>query len=181
MTRRDTGVTLVELVVVMAVAGLVVPAVVGALVVGWRTTDATAGALADNRNRSLTHSLLTRDVQGAGSVDRNSADTACTVPGDTLVVRFRWTETDASGTARARASAWVLVAGSDPTLQRRYCADATTVGSSVAAAHGVTGTPSADCRTTSGALTACSSAARVDLVVTDASGSFTATGTRRAS
>lgn len=177
MTRRDRGVTLVELLVVIAIMGIVMPPLVGALVVGWRTTDATVATLADNRNRALTPSLFTRDVQGAKLVE--DTGTGCTGAGDTLVVRFRWTETDTAGTALSRAAAWVQVGGADPTLQRRYCADGSTVQSSVAVAHGVVGTAAVTCRDSAGSAVGCGSAVRVDLAVTDASGNYTATGRRR--
>ena len=92
MTRRDAGVTLVELLVVVAIMGIVMPPLVGALTIGWRTTDETVSRLADNRNRALTPSLFTRDVQAASNVDTSSADSTCTSAGV-----FRWTETDAAG------------------------------------------------------------------------------------
>lgn len=179
MTRRDAGVTLVELLVVVAIMGIVMPPLVGALTIGWRTTDETVSRLADNRNRALTPSLFTRDVQAASNVDTSSADSTCTSAGDSLIVRFRWTETDAAGAATARTTSWVLVGGPDPTVQRRFCGDGSTLTSSVAVAHGVVGTPGVTCRNASGSVVTCASAASVDLAVTDSSGAFTATGRRR--
>lgn len=179
MRRRDAGVTLVELLVVVAITGIVMPPLVGALTVGWRTTDETVGRLADNRNRALTPSMFTRDVQAARAVDTSTADPTCTSAGDSLLVRFRWTETDSAGTARDRAASWVLVGGADPTVQRRYCEDASTLTSSVAVAHGVTGTPTVACRSATGSTVPCASAVRVEVSVTDAGGTYTATGRRR--
>ena len=179
MNRADRGVTLVELLVVVAVMGIVMPPLVGALTIGWRTTDTTVATLADNRNRALTPSLFTRDVQAANQVDATASDPTCTTAGDTLVVRFRWTTTDAGGTTVSRAASWVQVGGADPTLQRRYCADGAAVASSVVLAHGIVGTPSVTCRDGAGGAVSCGSAVRVDLAVTDAGGVFSATGRRR--
>lgn len=181
MKRRDSGVTLVELLVVVALMGILVPPLVGALAVGWQTTDDTVGRLSDNRNRALSASLFTNDVQTAEAVDTASGDTTCLVAGDTLVVRFRWTETPASGPATNRVSSWVVVGGPDPTVQRRFCATGTTVTSTVVVAHGVAGTPTVTCRDAGGSAVACAAAVIVDLGLADSSGSFAATGRRRTS
>ena len=118
---------------------------------GWKTTDATVASLSDSRNRQLAPSLFTRDAQNAKAVDTTTSDTTCVSVGDTLLVRLRWTETDGSGVAVNRVAAWVLTTGAERLLERRYCATATTVTSSVTAAHGVVGTPGVTCRSAAGA------------------------------
>lgn len=177
--RSDAGVTLVELLVVIAISGLVIPVLTGALVLGWKTTDATVASLGDSRNRQIAPSLFTRDAQNAQAIDTIAADTTCVSAGDTLLVRLRWTETAASGTAVNRVAAWVLTAGTERLIERRYCGTATTPTSSVTATHGVVGTPSVTCKSAAGATVACGSAVTVSLDITDASGSFRATGRRR--
>jgi hypothetical protein len=96
-----------------------------------------------------------------------------------LLVRLRWTETAAAGTSVDRVAAWVLTSGVERLLERRYCGTATTLTSSVTAAHGVVGTPTVTCRSAAGATVACGAAVTVSLDITDASGSFQATGRRR--
>lgn len=175
--RHDTGLTLVELLVVIAISGVIMPILVGALVIGWKTTDATVQRLSDSRNRNLTPSLFTRDVQSAKTIATTGA--ACTSGGDTLLVRMSWTETGTTGTVVSRAASWVLTPGTDNQLQRRYCSNGIAVDSTVTSAHGVVGTPAVSCLSAGNATVACSAAVRVDLAVTDASGGFTALGRRR--
>lgn len=175
--RRDCGLTLVELLVVVAISGVIMPILVGTLVIGWKTTDDTVQRLSDTRNRNLTPSLFTRDVQSARTV--TTTGSTCTSTGDTLLVRLAWTETGTTGSVVSRAASWVLTPGTDNQLQRRYCPDGTTVDSTVTSAHGVVGTPAVSCLSATNATVACASAVRVDLAVTDTTGSFTATGRRR--
>ena len=177
--RSEAGVTLVELLVVIAISGLVIPILTGALVLGWKTTDATIASLGDSKNRQLAPSLFTRDAQNALTVDTTAADTTCVSAGDTLLVRMRWTETAVSGVAVNRAAAWVLSTGVERLVERRYCSAGTTLTSSVTASHGVVGTPTVACRSAVGASVACSSAVTVSLDITDASGTFQAIGRRR--
>jgi prepilin-type N-terminal cleavage/methylation domain-containing protein len=184
VSRRgtDDGVTLVELLVSVAILGLVTPVLMGSVVLGYRTTGATVDRLSDSRNRAIVPSLFVRDVQSATTVA--TAPGACEQAGDTLVVRLRWTTTPATGSAVTRVAAWVTTTSGGVTrLERRSCDDSTgamAAVSSVTAAHGVTGAPSVACRAAGGAATACSSAVRVELSVTDSSGAFTTAGRRRA-
>jgi Tfp pilus assembly protein PilW len=176
--RGEAGLTLVELLTAAAITALIVPALAGAFVVGWRTTGQTVGSLSDTRNRQLVASLFTRDVQGAATVATNGA--ACTRAGDTLLVRLGWSETPAAGTPVDHEVAWVTTPAGR--VERRSCAAGGPVGSSVSPAHDVVGTPSVACKSASGSVVACSaSVVVVELQVTDASGTFTAVGRRRAS
>ncbi len=175
----DAGLTLVELLVATAITALIAPVLAGALAVGWRTTDDTVARLGSNRDRLLVPSLFTRDVQSAGTVQTSGA--ACTQPGDTLAVRFAWTETDATGGTLDRAVSWVQTSGTPRYLERRYCADGTSVTASVSASHDAAGA-AVTCRDVAGgAAGPCSSATVVELTVTDTSGaSYAAVGRRRA-
>jgi type II secretory pathway component PulJ len=175
--RADAGVTLVELLAAASITALIAPVLAGAVVVGWRTTDQTVTSLSENRNRQLVVSLFTRDVQGAATVAVSGA--ACTSPGDSLLVRLGWSETPANGPAADREVSWVKSSGGR--VERRSCDAGGPVSSSVSPAHDVVGTPSVVCKDSSGAVAACSAAAVVELQVTDARGSFTATGRRRSS
>lgn len=175
--------TLVELLVVIALMGIVVPALTSAVFLGLRTTDATVASLSDSRNRQILPSLFTRDVQSAGTVDTDSSVNTCLNAGDTLIVRLSWTETPVSGSPVRQVAAWVTrtVAG-DKMLERRSCNDSSgsmASGGSVSTAHGVVGSPTVTCRTSGGASTACASAVRISLAATDASGALSASGRRR--
>ncbi len=179
----DGGVTLVELLVVIALMGIVVPALTGAVFLGLRTTDATVASLSDSRNRQILPSLFTRDVQSAGTVDTDASVSTCLDAGDTLVVRMRWTETPVSGSAINRVAAWITrtVAG-DKILERRSCDDSSgsmTSAGSVSTAYGIVGTPAVSCRTSADVAAACTSAARVAMTAVDASGALSASGRRR--
>lgn len=176
----EDGLTLVELLVATAITALIAPVLTSALVIGWRTTSDTVDRLGANSNRLLVASLFTRDVQGAETIQTSFA--ACTLAGDTPVVRFTWTETDATGSATTRAAAWVQTSATPKYLERRYCAGGTTVTSSVTASHDANAA-AAVCRDVAGgAPVACSlTPAVVDLTVTDSSGAppYTTTGHRR--
>jgi prepilin-type N-terminal cleavage/methylation domain-containing protein len=178
-SRRDDGFTLVELLVAMTLTAMIVPVLTGALVIGWRTTDATIARIGDTRDRQLVPSLFTRDIMSSQTFA--TTGTACTQGGDTLVVRLTMAEPqDATTPPAARTVAWVLTSGL--TLDRRWCPAGSTVASSVTAAHGIVGTPTVTCRVVAGGTSqACSTASSdvVDLSVVDASGTFTATGQRR--
>lgn len=177
--RADDGLTLVELLVASAITALITPMLTGALVIGWRTTSDTVERMGANRDRLLVPSLFTRDVQAAETIQQSFS--ACTLAGDTAVVRFTWTETDASGAAATRAVAWVRMGTTPQLLERRYCAGGTTVTSSVTASHDASGAAVVCRPTAGGAAAACSSTTRVvELTVTDSSGAtHTATGRRR--
>ncbi len=176
----EAGLTLIELLVATSITALIAPVLASALVVGWRTTDATVVRLGENRDRLLVPSLFTRDVQSAGTVQTSGP--ACTQAGDTLVVRLGWTETDATGGTVDRAVSWVQTSGTPRFLERRYCADGTSVTSSVSVSHDAAGA-AVTCRDVAGGATgACSSATVVQLTVTDTSGaSYAAVGRRRSS
>ncbi|MDQ1621524.1 MAG: hypothetical protein QOE19_4093 [Actinomycetota bacterium] len=175
--RADDGLTLVELLVAAAITALIAPVLTSALVVGWKTTDATVSSLSDSRNRQIAPSLFTRDVQGATTIE--TAGAGCLQAGDTLLVRFGRTETSTTGSTTSPLVTWVLT--TTGVLERRSCDSGTAVTSSVTGAHDVVGTPTVACKSAAGASVACSSAAVVDLTVTDPSGAFTATGRRRTS
>jgi len=184
--RADDGLTLVELLVTVAITALVLPVLGATMVVGYRTTDATVVRLEDTRDRQIVPALFTGDMQSATTVDATSA-AGCPLGGGTLVLRLSRRETSLSGTVVTRVAAWLTTASAGTTLlERRSCDDASgamALVGAVTTAHGVVGSPGVTCRTSAGATTACAAAsavARVDLLVTDASGPFTVTARRRA-
>jgi prepilin-type N-terminal cleavage/methylation domain-containing protein len=180
--HAEDGVTLVELLVATAIMGIIIPAMTGAMVMGWRTTDDTIARLSDNRNREITPSLWTRDVQSTKTVDKNGAVTTCLIGGDALIARFTWAETPGTGPpAVTRVVAWVWSGSTTKLLERRFCATGASITSSVATAHDVSLVPVATCRDAAGgSVTGCgATTVVVELLVTDPSGSYRATGRKR--
>ena len=180
--HSDAGLTLVELLAAVAVTGVVIPALTGALIIGWRTTDDTIARLSDNRNRAITPSLWTRDAQSATTVDKSAATLTCLSAGDTLLARFGWTETPLTGPAVTRVAAWVWTGSTTKLVERRYCATGGAITSSAATAHDIAAVPVATCRTAGGAVVAScgTTTVVVNLSVTDPSGTYLVTGRRRA-
>ncbi len=186
MTRRrdDHGLSMVELLVAVAIVGAIVPALAGALLIGWRTTESTVDHLADTGNRQRLQAFFVRDMQSAKTVDTDASSSTCTSAGDTLVVRMRWSDTVGGATVN-RVAAYVRAgSAADAQLVRRSCDDSSgtmTSTGSVTVAHRMTAAPSLLCFDSTGALTSpgCSPVADAELTVTDASGTFTGTGRRR--
>ena len=183
---RDSGFTLVELLVVVAITGLVMPVIAMALSLGFRTTDTTIGRLQDTRDRQIAPSLFTGDVQSATVVD-TASNAGCPLGGGTLVLRLSRRETSAAGTVVNRVIVWdTIVSAGSALLERRTCDDtggSMALVSGVTTTHDVVGAPSVTCALASGATTACNAAATiaaVDLAITDASGTFTVSARRRA-
>ena len=185
MRRRDDhGLSMVDLLVAVAIVGAITPALAGALLIGWRTTESTVDHLADTGNRQRLQAFFVRDMQSAKTVDTDGSSATCTSAGDTLVVRMRWSDTVGGATVN-RVAAYVRSGSADDLqLVRRSCDDSSgtmTSTGSVTVAHRMTAAPSLLCFDSTGALTSpgCSPVADAELTVTDASGTFTGTGRRR--
>jgi prepilin-type N-terminal cleavage/methylation domain-containing protein len=180
--RNDAGFTLTELLLSVAILGIIAPVMAGATVVGWQSTDATIAHLKDTGNRQLVQAWFVRDSQSAKTVDTSSAPATCLSAGDTLVIGMRWADT-VSGTTVNRATAYVRT-GTAPSYQllRRACDDSSGsmgIRGSTTIARLVSVAPTTACRDSGGATVACASARSMSLTVTDAGGSFTSTGRRR--
>lgn len=166
MTRRgDAGFTLVELLVTVAILGIVVPVLAGVFFNGTRLASATSATLTASHNRQMLASVFTTDVQDAAS---NDTAAGCTVAGDTVVTHLSWNDVSPSGATSPRDVTYVLatVAG-DQQLIRRECS-AGGAPSSVVVGHGVTA-----------ATLTTPSPGTLQLSVTDPAGTFTATGVER--
>ncbi len=67
-SRAQEGFTLVETLVTVVITGIIGGAVVASIIIGLRTTDATANRLADSRDAQLAAAYFGTDVQAADRV-----------------------------------------------------------------------------------------------------------------
>jgi prepilin-type N-terminal cleavage/methylation domain-containing protein len=176
MRRTQDGFTLPELLVVVAVIGIVVPVIATAITLGLKVTNAATAQLAASHNRQLVAGYFTSDVQSAVTVaDETSADTTtCVSAGQTLVGRLSWSDLDSSGTATARSVAYVTatVAG-EKQLIRNSCTAG--VMSSTVTVHGVVSSV-LDCASTTFAVVSCASATGAVLTTVDTVGTWVLKG-----
>lgn len=157
----EAGFTLVELLVAIAILGIIIPAIGAALVSIIHNTNATNQRFAESHDAQITAAYFANDVQSVavtGTVSPGSAsyDTACDRAGDSSLIEFKWWQYDTTG----NISSYNLVvystepvSGSLPPvrlLRRRFCQGPNGVAPSlvtdVVAGHLVSGaTPPAVC------------------------------------
>ena len=131
MIRDDSGFTLIELIVAIAILGVIVVALGTGLVSILDNSNATTQRLTESHDAQIAASYFPNDVQSAdvsGTV--TSSDARCDQSGNTTVVRLAWTEYSVSGAI----SAYKLVVysvepssgpGVAPLLRRRFCQGST--------------------------------------------------------
>ena len=95
----DDGFTLVELLMVIAMTGIIITAIASALTVGLRTTDQTGLRLSDTADTQLLSSYLPQDVHNAGSgasdvSTASSSSAGCTGLSGANVLALRWTDAE---------------------------------------------------------------------------------------
>ena len=130
--REERGFTLVELLVSMVIMSLLIGAIGSALVVSFRTTDATNQRMAENHDVQITSSYLANDVQSAsGGVAQPPTNTDCAGPG-TRIIGFNY-----SSSSNDWACYYYLTSGGETQVTRSYR------GQSVVVAHfaGTSGPP----------------------------------------
>jgi prepilin-type N-terminal cleavage/methylation domain-containing protein len=81
----ESGFTLVELMIGMAIIGLLIGAVGSALIVVLRTTEVTNKRMSQSHDVQITSAYLANDVQSASNVDASTATTNCSSAFTTLV------------------------------------------------------------------------------------------------
>ena len=89
--RSEAGVTLIELLVAVVISGIIVSAIAGSIIVGFKTTDKTTTRLAESHDTQLVANYFPSDVSSARFADISVATTpssGCTglAPGGTNVV-----------------------------------------------------------------------------------------------
>jgi prepilin-type N-terminal cleavage/methylation domain-containing protein len=170
MTARDDhGFTLVELMLTVALLGIVMAPIGAAFVVGLRSSSDAASRLTESRGAQITAAFFARDVQGARTVTLGSSSCGAVAgttpvltlsggdPADPTVVTYQLETLDGQ-----RA------------LVRDRCAGAEVVNHTPVA-HDVSGTPTVSCSPS------CAAVSTVSMHVEQSNGyAFDVHGTRRA-
>jgi prepilin-type N-terminal cleavage/methylation domain-containing protein len=149
-TRDDRGLTLIELLVTIAILGVIAVPLSAALITYFQHTDETNQRLSLSHDSQIAAAYFAQDVVGMGirnwgdpgfplvqSVYRSTSGPAPCGTGDQLVMRLlRDDPTEARGTAGVLAVAyWVRTVGGQKQLARVECAADHTVKSDVVVAH----------------------------------------------
>ena len=130
---RDSGFTLIELIMALVLSGLIAGVVVAALVTSLNIADSTSDQLHDSTDAGLISAFLYRDAQAAGGTDPAKAQLdssigvsttdwgGCSQSPSTLVVRFSWFDRQTVSAKRAIVATYALDATNQ--LTRRICED----------------------------------------------------------
>lgn len=151
--HRESGFTLVEVLVVTVILALILPVMGSAIVASLRASGGTIDRLGVSQDAKLAGVNLVPDIQSADSVSTTAAGCAAGVAGATHVVSFAWNEdgvavavtyqredTSASGVLTARR------------LRRYVCRDAVLQASAVTVMQHVSDTaPAVTCAPSCGA------------------------------
>src|SRR4051812_12796110 len=89
-SRREAGFTLVELLIGIAIAGMLITVIGSAMVVGLKTTDATTQRLSESHDAQITSAYLANDVQSATSVNVSPSGASCSGGSPTDIVAFSY-------------------------------------------------------------------------------------------
>jgi prepilin-type N-terminal cleavage/methylation domain-containing protein len=157
LTRDDRGVTLIEVLVSIAILGIIVAPLSAALIGFLRNTDDTTRRMNESHDAQISAAYLAQDVQALGVRDwaiapfplRQSIELdapadgglyPCGAPGTPLaVVRFAWD--DPTGAASVpvvmRASYVVITVGGERQLHRITCSGSATPTSDIVLAHNI--------------------------------------------
>jgi len=98
----EAGFTLVEVLVTVAILGVISFALTESIILGLRTTDDTAGRISAAATVHALSSYFTRDTQSAEEVSVTDSDCAPADPG--VFLHLRWTELGAVGGGTTRVS-----------------------------------------------------------------------------
>jgi type II secretory pathway pseudopilin PulG len=155
--------TLIELIIGIAITGIIVTAIAGALIVSFQTTNVTQQRLAESHDVQITSAYLANDVQSATTVTPSSGGTCSGA--STTVITFAYASGKAvysCGTASNGETQVTRTFGTDSVVLAHFAG---------AARPTVTCSPNAACNGTVGAVT---------MAFTEASGySYTLLGSRR--
>jgi prepilin-type N-terminal cleavage/methylation domain-containing protein len=178
--RDERGFTLIEVMIAVALLGIIIVPLTGAIVNGFRITTDAQTRLSEGRSPLFTSAYFADDAQSSDA-NRISLGGAPACGGGTNIVSFTWTE----NTTQYRSSYATNVVNGKRVLTRSYCGSSGTQVATVAPVLSNT-TPTVTCADRSGTPVACNpgtSALRtVTLVAATPNNEnyFTLTATRRA-
>lgn len=175
MTRPafdDDGFTLIELLIFIAISSVIVGAIAGAFIAGFRTTAEADQRLLESHDRQIVAAWFANDVQSAGSQtgDISTSAAGCGSVGTPLV---SFVHRDFTSGSEVTSTVAYRLDGSR--IQRTRCSSSGTNTNLIASQVSLTSSPSVTCDVV------CTTPARnVTLTVTDESGrSYSLRGSRR--
>lgn len=139
--RDERGFTLVELLVAVAILGMVMSPIAASFVVGLRTSSAASQRMTDSRAAQITAAYFARDMQGATAVVSGDPKGCGVAAGNTAVVTL---ESDDNTDPPAVASYQVVPLDGTKVLVRTRC-DGTRATNTAVLAHGIGATPTLKC------------------------------------
>jgi prepilin-type N-terminal cleavage/methylation domain-containing protein len=175
--RRDDGVTLIEVLLVVVILAVIIGPLTAAVIVFLRNTDATTDRMAESHDAQIASAYFSQDVQSVGirnwssapyvtvpsiqtGVAMNAAPYGCGSDPTAVLIRFVWDDPAVGAPTLRSASYVVMDVGGERQLRRVVCSPVGTVASDVVLAHNVdTATaPAVVCADVGGATTACNAA-----------------------
>lgn len=171
LRRNDDGFTLVEMVVTVAILGIIAVALFGIVLQYLKVTGSTKTRLSESTDQQFISTYWQNDVSSLGrrafnpgnadpvpslqSVYLGSAGpSGCGAAVGTVVVAFAWAEypvnapnPDNAWSTTAQEVAYVRVGSSAPYVLQRVRCKGATEGAPVTVAHNLTGTPTVTCDT----------------------------------
>ncbi|HEY3672878.1 MAG TPA: prepilin-type N-terminal cleavage/methylation domain-containing protein [Acidimicrobiia bacterium] len=133
---NEAGFTLIELLLVIALLGFIVAPISAAIVVGLRTTSATANRVSSSHDAQLVALYLPADLQSvttASDVDASGTNVSCSPTASQL--HLQWSQQlDETGAADRYEAAYVVAqSGGEWQLTRYYCRNSALIARTVVA------------------------------------------------